>query len=173
METIVLFLVSLPARKLMLQRFLRPLISNFGSQTFDFYFRLSTFNFLVSGFEFLIYDHISDLILDIRFRVRSFTSDHWRKIFWLPASDFQFTTSDIRFRSSEFGVYFEPLTYNFLTTDFGILIHNFRLLSLHFPRLSLWTFRNDFEGTVISLDCNKCEQRFHFECKLKLAERTF
>ena len=123
--------------------------------TSDFYLWFSDIRFLLPAIDFQFFDfrlrifnlrlHTSDLILDIRFRVRSFTSDHWRKIFWLPASDFQFTTLDIRFRSSEFGVYFEPLTYNFLTTGFEILIHNFRLRSLQLPRLSLWTFRNYFD----------------------------
>lgn len=129
-------LVSLPARKLMLQRFLRPLIFNFGSQTFDFYFRLSTFNFFISGFEFLIYD----FILRIKFWTFDFGFGVLHPTINVKFSDFRLRIFNLRlqtFESSEFGVYFESLTYNFLTTDFGILIHNFRLLSLQLPRLSL------------------------------------
>ena len=56
METIVTCFVA--GQKINASTIPRPLIFNFGSQTFDFYFRLSTFNFLISGFEFLIYDFI-------------------------------------------------------------------------------------------------------------------
>ena len=56
METIVTCFVT--GQKINASTIPPILISNFGSQTFDFYFRLSTFNFLISGFEFLIYDFI-------------------------------------------------------------------------------------------------------------------
>ena len=58
--------ILLPALKLMPQQFIRLLISDIRFRSSEFYFLLSTFNFPTSS-------------------VRSFTSNHWRIIFILPA----------------------------------------------------------------------------------------
>ena len=85
---------------------LRHSISEYGVllPTIDFQFpdfrlRTSNFRLRISDFGFQTFE----------FAVRSFTSDHWRII------------------------YFRPLTYKFITSGIALLIYDFRLVSL------LWT----------------------------------
>lgn len=88
-------------------------------------------------------------IIEIRFHFQSFISDYQLLSFRLPSRTFNsrlrkfdfdfavcfsyyrilsFRLSTFGHSISEFGVYFQPLTYNFLSSGFGLLIYDVLLL---------------------------------------------
>ena len=115
----------------------RPLISGFGSQTFDYWVRslFSTIDFQFSDSR-LRTSNFQLQTSDFRHSISEFgalfpTIDFQFSDFRLRTSNFRPQTSDFRHSISEF--YFRPLPYSFITSIIGLLIYDLRLISLLRP----------------------------------------